>query len=367
MSNNKEDKTEQTQEDRETIYRKSLEAAEAPELEDNSIENNEVQSTQPMYLGKVKTEFDKKAELHEQNKKQFSNIGFRKIDVNNLPSKGEYYDPTIRLKIRAAQFEEIKHYSGLDETDLMDISDHINEILSKCCRVEYSDHIGTSEDLKEADKYYILFAIRDLSMESHQRYNKLWQQCQCPKCGKKSSNEITSHAFGNYAILKAISKHYDPIKRKIVISHESFGEPLTIGPPSIGLTAAIQKYMQEHARKQQQAGAPIYFDANFMLKLQYLLDSSDQVNEIYLEALKKKIDSWPHEKLTAFNYVKDNMDVGVTPQLKIVCRDSKAIDGNEVGCKDDFSFTAPVIFQFGWRSLFDISGIIGELFGADPE
>lgn len=369
---------EQSKDERENLYKNALKETEEERIEENqhqheeqidiAVPKTEYVGPEPGSLGKVKNEFEKKQELHEQNRAELSGIGWRKINTENLPSQGKFNDPTMRVKIKAASVEEIKHYSGLDETDLIDISDHINEIISKCCRIEYETRVGTWHDLKEADKYYVLMSIRDLTMDSNQKYNKLWQRTQCPKCGKKSENEITSHAFSAYTIPKNIIKHYDELSRKIVINDETFDEPLIISPPSVGLTLALQKHMQEHARKQQQAGSAIYFDAQFMLRLQYLLDSQSQVNEGFLKQLQKKMAEWPHEKLMAFEYVRDNMDVGVRPQLELVCRDTKAMDGNdEVGCTDDFSFTAPVSFRHGWRSVLDISGVIGRLFDSDSE
>ncbi len=363
---------EQTKEEREKIYQQSLHEAENGGAEPTEKAEKVVASgfAEQGSLGKVKTEVEKKGELHKENQQMFSNVGYRKIDNDNLPSKGRFNDPTLRIRIRAATVEEIKHYSGLDETDLKDVSDHINEVLKACCKIEYSTKVGNADDLKEADKYYVLFCIRDLSMEVHQRFNKLSQTCQCPKCGKKSSNEITSHAFSSYSIPKSIDKHYDASLRKIVVKDETFGgEPLIVSPPSVGLSIAIQNYMQEYARKQQQSGAPVYFDAKFMLKLQYLLDSPEQVNEIYLEQLKKRVDAWTYDKTMAFEYLRDNMDVGVRPQLEVICRDSEAINdvNQEVWCKDDYSFTAPVIFRQGWRSVFDLSGVITRLFDSDTE
>jgi len=325
--------------------------------------------TEPGSLGKVKTEFEKKQELHEENKALLSNVGWRKVEVDNLPSKGRYNDPSLRVKIRAATVEEIKHYSSLDDTDLLDVNDHINEILNKCCRIEYSDRIGhAAGDLREADKYYVFFCIRDLTMDSHQKFHKLQMRTTCPKCGKKSENEITSSAFSSYTIPKNIEKYYDPTHRKIVINDPAFEEPLMVAPPSLALTSAIQKYMQEHVRKQQAAGQPVHFDPKFMIQLQYVLDSPSQVTEDYLKNLQKRMGQWTHEKIIAFEYVKNNMDVGVRPQLEIICRNTKSIETNdEVGCADEYSFTAPVAFRFGWRSVFDISGVVARLFDSDTE
>lgn len=368
----------------ENAYRNALKTAESSNGDNTTAENaedqnNEVQENQNTpkvgaeagALGKVKTEFEKKAEQHIENKALFDNKGWRKIDTGNLPSQGKYNDPSMRVKIRAATVEEIKHYSSLDDTDLLDVSDHINELLNKCCRIEYPalDRIGIAAgDLREADKYYVFFCIRDLSMDSHQKYHKLQLRTTCPKCGKHSESEITSQAFSSYTIPKNIEKYYDAEKRKIVISDPSFEEPLMVSPPSLAVTSAIQKYMQDHVRKQQAAGQPAHFDPKFMIQLQYIVDNPSQITDEYLKNLQKKIGQWTPEKVIAFEYVKNNMDVGVRPQLEIICRNTKSIDpSEEVGCADDYSFTAPVAFRFGWRSVFDISGVVARLFDSDSE
>lgn len=375
-TDNKDTNKEQTKDDREQIYLNSLKTAENAADNEEEVENGEEEkktkvqpseTVKPGSLGKVKSDKEERDELHQENKEKLSNVGYRKIDVANLPSKGQFNDASLRIKMRAATFEEIKHYSGLDETDLIDVSDHINDIVKSCLRIEYENRIGKFSELHEADKYYILFAIRDLTMEVQQRFNKLQQPLQCPKCGKRLQVEITSHAFSHYTIPKPIAKYYDEEIRKIVVMDDNFGDtgPLVLSPPTIGLTTAIQKYMQEHARKQQAKNQAVYFDAQFMLKLQYLLDDESQVNEASLTKLKKQVASWSPEKLIAFEYIRDHMDVGVRPQLEVVCKDHESIDklnSREVGCTDDFSFSAPVEFQHGWRSLLDISGVISRLF-----
>lgn len=366
----------------ENAYRNALKMAEsATEGEGNINSGNEGDigenqnavkvGAEPGTLGKVQTEFEKKQIQHEESKAIFNNKGWRKIDTNNLPSQGKFNDPSMRVKIRAATVEEIKHYSSLDDTDLLDVTDHINELLNSCCRIEYPglDRIGVAAgDLKEADKYYVLFCIRDLTMDSHQKYHKLQLRTTCPKCGKHSESEITSQAFSSYTIPKNIIKYYDPTQRKIVINDPSFEEPLMVSPPSLAVTSAITKYMQNHVNKQQAAGQAAFFDQKFMVELQYIIDSPSQVTDEYLKNLQKKIGLWSPEKIIAFEYLKNNMDVGVRPQLEIICRNTKSIDSSdEVGCTDDFSFTAPVAFRFGWRSVFDISGVVARLFDSDSE
>lgn len=312
-------------------------------------------------LGIVETEADKKAKIDQENREQFSGIGFRSISTDNLPSRGRFNKPGMMVKVRAATTEEIKHYSALDENDLLDVDDHINKIISSTTRITYEDGtVGTPGDLKEADKYYLFFTIRDITMTNRQRQHNLTQSATCPKCHIKLTQQIDNTVFSNYQIAPEIERHYDAEQRCFVLRHESFDNPVKVYVPSIGVIKYIKSYLSRKAQEKR-AGKDVYYDQKFITKAQFMVGDHRKLNDELLDRLHKSYNNMNPDESVAFHYATDNINVGVNPYLEFKCEGK-----NEGGCSEPYVFTAPVTFSKGFKSIFDFTDIIGGLFG-NPE
>jgi hypothetical protein len=62
-------------------------------------------------------------------------LGLKNIPVSILPSQGKYYLPGFELSIRSATVAEIRHWSTIDENDLISVDDQLNYILERCAIV----------------------------------------------------------------------------------------------------------------------------------------------------------------------------------------------------------------------------------------
>lgn len=330
-------------------------------LEEEEQDSQESEETKTKDLGQIKSDTDHKAELAQKNKEEFSNIGWREIKFENLPSEGKFYPENIKFEIRPARAEEIKHYSSLSENDIMDIDSHINDIVVACTRIldTNSGQLLKSELLKEADKYYFLFSIRDLSMKNLQKKHKLMQTAKCAKCGQTCTTEITNQTFGNYKINTGISKWYDPDQRCFVVKSEAFSAPMKFYIPSIGVMQSIKTFIATKEREKR-AGKDSYYDRDLMLNAQFLIKDAKDVNDQHMEKLHKKVKRLNIDETTVLNHVVQNISIGADPHLIFTCKDAPKFEG---GCSDDYSFTSAIRFQGGFRSLFDFSDIISGLFG----
>ena len=83
---------------------------------------------------------------------------WKKIPLENLPSKGLFYADNTEIAIRSATTFEIRHWSTIDEDDQNDVNDQLNFILEKCARIQITkSSIALSwEDILEIDKLYII-------------------------------------------------------------------------------------------------------------------------------------------------------------------------------------------------------------------
>ena len=56
-------------------------------------------------------------------------LGFHNVDISTLPSGGRFYPVGSKLAIRPAQVSEVRHFSTIDEGNLLDIEDKLNHIV----------------------------------------------------------------------------------------------------------------------------------------------------------------------------------------------------------------------------------------------
>jgi hypothetical protein len=93
-------------------------------------------------------------------------IGWKNVPMSSLPSQGMFYPATTQVAIRPATVSEIRHWSTIDENDLLSLDDMLNFIMEKCCRIKVPGKPGTFKDLKEIDRFYLIFAIRDYTFKN---------------------------------------------------------------------------------------------------------------------------------------------------------------------------------------------------------
>jgi hypothetical protein len=102
---------------------------------EKKIEPIQVPQEEPISLGRVETKIRR-----PDPAPQFSpglDFGWKNLPLQILPSKGWFYPDGTKIAIRAAEVKEIRHYSTIDEDDLMDLNEKLNFILSKCCTIHY--------------------------------------------------------------------------------------------------------------------------------------------------------------------------------------------------------------------------------------
>ena len=114
---------------------KSLENSKPPEgIKTRADLRSAMPDTNPGGLGKASI-FHKKQAALERTEKLGNEIGNKIINLEELPSAGMFYEPGTEISIRACRVEEIRHFSTIDETDIIDVDDKLNYIIERCCRI----------------------------------------------------------------------------------------------------------------------------------------------------------------------------------------------------------------------------------------
>ena len=94
-----------------------------------------------------------------------TDLQYFNFDVKEMPC-GLFYPAGTVVMVRPAQVKEIQSYSMVDDNNFYDIVEKMNDMLSACVRVKYLDgSIGSYLDIKDPDRYYLIFLIRELTFQ----------------------------------------------------------------------------------------------------------------------------------------------------------------------------------------------------------
>lgn len=321
----------------EESIRKEFEAREA-QASTVTEEENKVAD-----LGKVK--MYSKAE-DEEIQRIKDTVGYIEMIMENLPSRGRFYRADMKIKIKAASVKEIRDFSTLDESSLLDVDEKINSILISCCRVDYTGARGSYKDILEEDRLYVVLSIRELTFKHGE--NKLMMQsnengsCGDGKCELENKKELRTNNLQFHEEDEILAKYYDPEQRCYVVPTKSSGT-LYLAPPTIGVMRVITDYIREKEQKREE------WDKSFLQTFPYMrrewrgLDAK----EVFRSAVDYQ--GWSATKYQTVYRLVEKARVGIKPEFVHSCS------------RCGKTATVPLSFPGGVKNLFVISDISDEL------
>lgn len=327
---------------------------------DGNEEGDTPNDTGSKNLGSIEMDRVKKQrELKEESAEFAKTHGYIPVNYRDMfPSKGMFYPEGTKISAKSASPAQIKDYSMLDETDMLNVSEHILDILKENVEIFFPTGKQTISALKEIDKYPALLFVRDITMRAKQREKKITQEAVCPTCGKDFSEEITATSFMNFAFPKWLMKYYDQDKCCFHILEPEENVDLKIYMPSIDTPKVIKNLVVE-MEKQRQFDSKTFYDRNFVSKyLPYLVPSSKSITQHNLKKLQEEFDKWNEDTLQAAVAVIDAIKGLGDSQINFGC--DKASNVSEEG--DKYCFKVRIRFPEGHRSLFSFSGLNSKLF-----
>lgn len=320
MSNNKNQDNEQNMEEQ---YRKMVEAKEA----------QETQVEERVDLGRV--DMDRYAtqkaldpDLH---------LGYHSIDISGLPSGGRFYPSDAKMAIRAAQVAEVRHFSTIDEGNLLDIEDKLNHIVKNCVRFTSGVKVLSYKDILEEDRIYILLSIRDLTFPEPE--SKLTIKA-TTKDGEEFDAELSAKYFQLSQVPDEIAKYYDDEKRAFAIQTKSFGTIL-MRPPSIGVMEAVTNYIKVRQVEKKA------WDQSYLQIIPYLTLDWRGFNDEKIFKGEVEFHSWNTQKYSLVYRLAEKMRIGVQPEMLVPHEDEEVL--------------VTIGFRDGIKSLFVVQDIAGEL------
>jgi hypothetical protein len=264
-------------------------------------------------------------------------LGWHELPVDSLPSRGRFYPSDISVKIRAAKVAEIRHFSTMDENNLLDIDEKLNAIVESCTQVSSKSTRISFKDLLEEDRFILIMSIRDLTFPEPEASLKVEHQT---KDGNKHEVEIRREYFQYFSISAEIEKYYDANLRAFAIQTRTHGE-IIMRPPTIGLMQEVTKYIRE--RREQ----GLNIDQSLIQVAPYLGGDWRSFNQKRLFELEIEMNGWDPKKYMLIYRLAEQMKVGLQPEMKVLLGDSEEI--------------IPINFRGGIKTLFIVQDLSGEL------
>jgi hypothetical protein len=276
-----------------------------------------------------------------------SDLGWINLPPSLLPSGGLFYPDGVQIAIRPAEVKEIRHFSTIDETDMLDIDAKLNLILERCCVIKFPQHgVVSYKEIKHEDRFFIIMTIRDLTFVRGENMIILKPKttCQTGDCPFQNGIELRTGVLSKYVIDEKLMSYYSKSERKFVLNITKLSRTVKLTVPSIGVIDAISTYVRNRIRQGKDV------DESFIKIAPHLYEDWRSLNENKLAELEETSNNWSKEEFSILFQVTDLLKIGTKLEVNLPC--------SKCGAQE---VTAPISFPDGIRSLFLISDIFGEL------
>ena len=231
------------------------------------------------------------------------------VDPNMLPT-GMFYKPGTRISIRGASVADVQEYSVVDNTNILDVTEKMNLILSRCVRYVHPGGIpGTYKDIKDSDRISLIFMIRELTF---QKGNNLAKDVTCEHCGhefkiefRATHSDYSNRTFVYNDMDDDIKDFFNSQTKTIDININ--GTLWKLAPPTIGLQEIFFDDLK--TRVQVNNKNP---NVSFLKIIPFTLWDRSKISEEGIKAKEKEFKELDMDTFQTLNYVVDKMNFGVS-------------------------------------------------------
>lgn len=285
-------------------------------------------------LGNIKDN-QPEEKVKEQSRDQ---IGWKNVPLQAIPSQGLFYPAGTKIAIRAANVKEIRHWSTIDETDGLAIDDTINYVIERCVQMVIPGKRAFFKDLKEIDRFYLLFAIREFTFKNGE--NKLYTDVPLQSGGNQRV-EVTKDIISYFKPSEKLMKFYSETERCFIFPLSN-GEKFKMYIPSIGITSFLKTYREEKSQNRQTV------DEDFEKYCLFLFEDWRGLTKEIFDAEQQASNNWSLEKISIASNVVELVKNSINPTI------TASVDSGEEA-------TVPLSFQGGLKAIFVIPNILDEL------
>lgn len=285
----------------------------------------------------------KSIDLDTQKEQMIYGREFISIDPNSLPA-GIFYKQGTKISIKAASVADVQEYSVVDDSNLLDVTEKMNLILSRCVRfIHPNGMIGNYKDIKDNDRLSLIFMIRELTF---QKGNNLAKDVTCDNCNhefkiefRATHSQTIKRTFVHYEIDEELKDFYNPTTKTIDI--EIKDNIWKLSPPSIGLQEIFYENLKEKIKNNNKNP-----NVSFLKIIPFTLWDRNKITDDGIKAKEKEYKEMDMETFQTLNYIVDKMKFGIKG-LETKC----PVCGSEV--HTDMSFPK------GASNIFVISSPLG--------
>ena len=278
-----------------------------------------------------------KEKVESKKSNDANSIEYSNISLGILPA-GNFYKSGTKISIRAVKVSEIQAYSMVDDNNYVDITEKMNELLSRCILYVHPDGSkGSYRDIKDSDRVFLIFMIRELTFQGG---NTLTKGVTCPSCEHEFSipfratpNDSSPTTFELHEPSEIIEDFYNENLKVYELVYKDVSWKLA--PPTIGIQ---EDFYEEIKRNVQENKKP---EIAFMKIMPYLLHDKSSITENEMKERLKKFKNMDDIILfQGLNEIVNNMTIGIKG-LKMTCPSC----GEEVHTELSFPGGASTLFQ----------------------
>jgi hypothetical protein len=207
-------------------------------MSDKKINNKQQEEYLNKFLPKSDDISSELNQLSSQLKQKDPNtLEYLSVDLSVLPL-GIFYPDGLRIKIRAAKVFEVQAYSVVDDSNFLDVTEKMNQLLSSCVKVTLPNgNNGSYKDIKDGDRLYIIFMIRELTF---QKGNSLAKEITCNHCShefsipfRATSNMEYPKTFKNHEMSESLERFFNSELKCFEFNIDN--AIYRLAPPTIGI------------------------------------------------------------------------------------------------------------------------------------
>ena len=273
-------------------------------------------------------------------------LGLKSIPLSFLPSKGKYYLPGFELSIRSATVAEIRHWSTIDENDLLSVDDQLNYILERCATVTIDGSPASWKEILEIDRFYIVFRIQELTFPNGENYIPHRFECTCDETEPYSEKKpITSSMLSSFDFPEELEQFYSDELGAYRIESEKLNTSFNLFLPTLGTMNRLREIIIELTAK------GLEVDKAFIKVVPYLIGNWESLNISTYSALNQDSLTWNIPKFTFISKFADEIQKSKKQLLKADCPNCESKIDSRIFLDSSFTVKDLFLISTGFSEL----------------
>jgi len=241
-------------------------------------------------------------------------LGLKNIPLSFLPSKGKYYLPGLELSIKSATVAEIRHWSTIDENDLLSVDDQLNYILERCLVVTIDGAPASWKEILEIDRFYIIFRIQELTFPNGENYIPHKFECACdPNEPYSEKKPITSSMLSEFDFPAELEEFYSDELKAYRVESKKLNTSFNLFLPTLGTMQKLREIVLDINRNGKKV------DKSFLKIVPYLIGDWESLTGQTFSALNAESLTWHINKFTFITKFADAIQKSKRQVLKDDC------------------------------------------------